>query len=101
MSATGLGLDPEAVKARRSESGLMRLAMERQYTYAATLVYVGASRPRANTPTEVSKWMRTTGAFTQLKHLDDYAWRIANNSADKKFIVVHATPLPKPSPQMP
>jgi hypothetical protein len=93
MSGTGLGLDPDAARVRGSKFGLMPMAIARQYTYAATLVYVDNSKLINHSPKEVLAWMTSTGAFTQLGNLKEYAWKIAYRTPDRDFAIVHATPL--------
>ncbi|HRI65876.1 MAG TPA: hypothetical protein PK156_16630 [Polyangium sp.] len=93
MSATGLGLDPEAAQARTtttSNSNLMQLAMKRGYFYAATLVYVDMSRLKSGSSRELLTWMSTTGAFLQLGHLNEYTWRLAYLTPKRDFAVLQA-----------
>jgi hypothetical protein len=93
MSATGLGLDPEASIARGTSlnSKLLPLAMARGYTYAATLVYADTTRFKGSSPKDVVTWMETTGAFLQLGKLKDYTWRIAYQTSKREFVVVQGT----------
>lgn len=91
MSGTGLGLDPEAIRARTNTDGgnkLLPLAMGRGYTYAATLIYVDTSRLKGTSPKDVLTWMETTGAFLQLGKLKDYTWQIAYQTPKREFVMV-------------
>jgi hypothetical protein len=91
MSGTGLGLDVEGVRARRSPQGQLPLALSRGFVYVAALVYVDPKGPDDDVPAHVLEWVAKQGAITQLGDVKKYKWSVAYRSPERNFAVLKVT----------
>jgi hypothetical protein len=88
MSGTGLGLDIQAARAKKSKAGLLPLALKRGFTHVAALVYVDPRGPKDDVPDHVRDWVAQTGAYTQLGDVKRYKWSVAYRSKARNFTIV-------------
>jgi len=89
MSATGLGLDPEAARALQ-RGDLLKIASARGYDHLTSLVYFGAvGLPPEPTPEELARWGRGNRQAGDLTN-----WRLTQTwrSEDTPFVIVRFQP---------